>query len=51
LVHRLKIWAEDRKFSEKSNGHSMEQRFSPFLPFWPVSPPCFHPFAPPLVKK
>jgi hypothetical protein len=30
---RLKIWAEDRKFSEKSNGHPMEQTFSAFLPF------------------
>jgi len=33
LVPRLKIWAEDRKFSEKSNGHPMEETFSAFLPF------------------
>ncbi len=42
LVTRLKIWAEDRKFSEKSDGHPMEQTFSAFLPFdW--SPPAFTP--------
>jgi len=28
----------------------MEQTFSAFLPFWPVSP-CFHPFAPPLINE
>jgi hypothetical protein len=33
FVPRLKIWAEDRKFSEKSNGHAMEQTSSAFLPF------------------
>jgi hypothetical protein len=32
-VFSWKIWAEDRKFSEKSNGHPMEQTFSAFLPF------------------
>jgi hypothetical protein len=33
LVPRLKSWAEDRKFPEKSNGYPMEQTFSAFLPF------------------
>jgi hypothetical protein len=27
LVPRMKIWAEDRKFSEKTYGHPMEQTF------------------------
>jgi hypothetical protein len=27
FVPGLKIWAEDRKFSKKSNGHPMEQTF------------------------